>query len=280
MTDTCIIRHRSRRFFGSRSTVHLAPCALALSALASTFACELVIGDAPPMKAEAGGADGGKSETSGAGGIAGSGGTPAGKPGAGGVLVNGGTSARGGSSARLDAGQTMMDAGGLGGRDTVDAASPSPETGAGGGPPCTADVTWYQDADGDGYGSTVAMSTCPKPAGNWALAKGDCDDRDPTVNPGQKKYFGVPYKKSDNTDSFDYDCSGTEDANPDLAVAPEDCGPLKLALCGTASGYETNNRVGTGIDAWCGSTTVRVCTPSLLLCTTTERTGQPPFSCR
>jgi hypothetical protein len=210
--------------------------------------------------------------TSGAGGTTGSGGDVAGG--------NGGSSgsAQGGSTPLTDSGSAHRDAGG--GRDTSDAAVPAPDSAADAAPSCTTDVAWYQDEDADGYGSTVSVTACPKPAGRWVLADGDCNDQDARVNPGQTKYFGAPYLQSDNTDSFDYDCSGVEEPNPDLTVAPEDCGPLKLALCGTATGYETNNRLGLGINPWCGSTTVRVCVPSLLLCTTTEHTGQQPFACR
>jgi hypothetical protein len=124
------------------------------------------------------------------------------------------------------------------------------------------------------------MFTCPAPPGRWALATGDCDDDEPAVNPGQKKYFGVGYPRPDNTISFDYDCSGTEEPNPQQTIGG-DCGLLNLALCSAQSGYETNNgRMGIGINAWCGSTNVQVCIPSALICNVTERKGQPAFSCR
>jgi hypothetical protein len=124
------------------------------------------------------------------------------------------------------------------------------------------------------------MIACPAPPGAWVRADGDCDDANGDVHPGQKKYFGAPYQRADNTDSFDYDCSGAEEPNPELQTAPDSCGLLQLALCGSASGYETNNRQGAGVNPWCGSTSVRVCVPQLLVCQTTERTNQPPFSCR
>jgi hypothetical protein len=35
-------------------------------------------------------------------------------------------------------------------------------------------VLWYEDGDGDGYGSDVTMSTCPEPmTGKWARVGGD-----------------------------------------------------------------------------------------------------------
>jgi hypothetical protein len=200
-----------------------------------------------------------------------------------------GAASQAGSPPIFDAGSGGTQAGtgaGSGGGFPVDASMPSTPQGgaigAGGAPTpmCTTDVYWYADRDGDGYGTTESKYTCPKPPGEWAVLSGDCDDERPDVHPDQSKYFGVPYKKPDNTDSFDYDCSGLEDPNPSLTLAPEDCGLLKLALCGSSSGYETNNRVGPGINAWCGSTTIRVCEPTLLLCQTSERLDEPPFTCR
>ncbi|HEX3597272.1 MAG TPA: hypothetical protein VHU80_19320 [Polyangiaceae bacterium] len=253
------------------------------------FSCELVIGDAPASNvAGAGGAGGsggvgGASGTSAAaGGLTGSGGmrTTGGAVGSGGVISGGGTLG-GGGNVTLGGATSMPDSGaaadaGSGGRDIGDARAP--ETGTGGAPSCTTDVTWYEDRDGDGYGTDVSMFTCPAPPGRWALATGDCDDDEPAVNPGQKKYFGVGYPRPDSTISFDYDCSGTEEPNPQQTTAG-DCGLLNL-VCTSSSGYETNQRSGVGINAWCGSTKVRVCIPSALPCETSERSGEPPFTCR
>lgn len=219
------------------------------------------------------------------GGVTGSGGTTgAGTTGSGGitanggaVVANGGTTAAGGTTSMIDAGQGAANAGG---RDAPDAGV-HPEPGAGGAPACTSAVFWYQDMDGDGYGSdAVTKYQCPAPRGTWVRAGGDCNDGDATVNPAQTKFFGVPYQQADNTDSFDYDCSGKEEPNPEFTIAPDDCGLLKVLACGSASGYETNNRAGPGINAWCGSTTVRTCIPSAVVCTTTTKSGQPAFSCR
>ena len=46
------------------------------------------------------------------------------------------------------------------------------------------DVTelWYEDADGDGWGSDVTLDACDPPAG-YAARDGDCDDTDASVSP-------------------------------------------------------------------------------------------------
>jgi hypothetical protein len=255
-------------------------CLIGLPAAATTLACGLVIGDGP-TKVDT--VDAGHSETS-----VGTGGTGGSSPSGAGAAA--GIASQAGSPPIFDAGSggTATGSGGVNasGGLPVDGSMPStppggaPGAGGAPAPTCTTDVYWYADEDGDGYGTTESTYTCPKPPGRWALVSGDCDDNQAEVHPQQPKYFGAPYKKPDNTDSFDYDCSGLEEPNPSLTLAPEDCGLLKLALCGSYSGYETNNRVGPGINAWCGSTTIRVCAPMLLLCQTSERSGEPPFSCR
>jgi len=46
-----------------------------------------------------------------------------------------------------------------------------------------APLTWYRDADGDGYGSDAEpQAACDPPLGHSALG-GDCDEGDPAVNP-------------------------------------------------------------------------------------------------
>ncbi len=49
-------------------------------------------------------------------------------------------------------------------------------------PACTAE-TWYADSDGDGFGSETTASACEAPDG-YIPTTGDCDDADPTINPG------------------------------------------------------------------------------------------------
>ena len=59
---------------------------------------------------------------------------------------------------------------------------------------------WFEDADGDGFGSTSLGESCEQPAA--AVDNGDdCDDADETVNPGAAELC----------DGIDTDCDGEDD---------------------------------------------------------------------
>ena len=61
---------------------------------------------------------------------------------------------------------------------------------------------WYQDADGDGFGSpTVPRTGCGSPSGGWAAGNTDCDDANFFANPNQVEVC----------DGFDDDCDGMSD---------------------------------------------------------------------
>ncbi len=63
-------------------------------------------------------------------------------------------------------------------------------------------ITWYLDADGDGYGSTsVVAITCNQPTGG-VLNSMDCDDSDPAVHPGSPEICN---------NMLDEDCNGVID---------------------------------------------------------------------
>jgi hypothetical protein len=85
-------------------------------------------------------------------------------------------------------------------------------------PDVTGTSTWYQDADGDGYGvegSTTAA--CHAPSG-YAAYGGDCDDSDAAYHPGAAE--------EDCTDPNDYNCDGSTgyaDDDGDGFAACEDC---------------------------------------------------------
>ena len=60
---------------------------------------------------------------------------------------------------------------------------------------------WYQDNDGDGYGSSVSMESITQPAG-YVDVSGDCNDADPAINPAAAEVC---------EDSVDNDCDGSTD---------------------------------------------------------------------
>jgi hypothetical protein len=61
-------------------------------------------------------------------------------------------------------------------------------------------AVWYEDADGDGYGTTTTWVSCEQPAG-YAAVDGDCDDAAAGVNPGAIELC----------DGVDDDCDGATD---------------------------------------------------------------------
>jgi len=63
-------------------------------------------------------------------------------------------------------------------------------------------VTWYVDADGDGYGAGDASSGCGIPSGHVAY-DGDCDDSEATTYPGRDEWCH---------DGVDNDCDDVIDA--------------------------------------------------------------------
>jgi len=70
-------------------------------------------------------------------------------------------------------------------------------------------LTWYADADGDGYGDAAAITdACSAPSGTVPGAS-DCDDSDAATHPGALEYC----------DGHDDDCDGVTDED-DAADAP------------------------------------------------------------
>ncbi len=80
--------------------------------------------------------------------------------------------------------------------------------------------TWYEDLDGDGFGSsTIAGSGCTQPSGSSATGD-DCNDSDDSIFPGATEVSG---------DGIDQDCNGTDDSadsDGDGTADPLDCQPL------------------------------------------------------
>lgn len=63
-------------------------------------------------------------------------------------------------------------------------------------------VLYYEDIDGDGYGSGPAESVCGKPPADKVAAGDDCDDSDVSISPGAREICG---------DSLDSNCDGALD---------------------------------------------------------------------
>ncbi|PJA47442.1 hypothetical protein CO172_01435 [Candidatus Uhrbacteria bacterium CG_4_9_14_3_um_filter_36_7] len=84
-------------------------------------------------------------------------------------------------------------------------------------------VTFYHDADGDGYGvSSSTTQACAKPDG-YASVAGDCDDEDATVYPNAPELC----------DGMDSDCDGVssdEDCDSDGFTAKLDCDDEDAAI--------------------------------------------------
>jgi len=79
-------------------------------------------------------------------------------------------------------------------------------------------IDWYQDLDGDGFGSAVRVQSCDQPSGYVALDT-DCDDADPGVNPAADEFC----------DATDWNCDG------DLSLGAVDA--YALWLDRDADGY-------------------------------------------
>lgn len=65
-------------------------------------------------------------------------------------------------------------------------------------------TTWYQDADGDGYGDS-AVDACTAPDAGWTTTGGDCDDTDGGIYPDAVETCG---------DGVDDDCDGADTTCP------------------------------------------------------------------
>jgi hypothetical protein len=206
-------------------------------------ACESDIEEASPAP----GADAAP-ETSAAGGSGGSGGSPP-----------------------FDAG---IDSGGRGAGGS-DAALPHDGAPSDGG--CTTE--YFADRDGDGFGGDSEPSrACAAPDGGWVTVAGDCDDTNPDVFPGQTRYFGAAYA-GPRGESFDYDCSGAEDPDPDKAQPAPDCASLGVLEC-EGKGYTATRRTGDGVNPICGSERAIECAAGLLGCGSSLPVEAEPAGCR
>jgi hypothetical protein len=168
----------------------------------------------------------------------------------------------GGSAPQLDAGKERSD----------------PTDGAVRDQACGEPVAYFADDDRDGFGRADSVHFgCAPPSSAWATVGGDCDDANAEVFPGQMDYFGVPYA-SRKADSFDYDCSGSEDPDPASAPRAPDCTALGALDC-RGSGFASTGRTGNGVNPICGSRQRVECASALLGCAATM-SDTMPVRCR
>ncbi len=66
-------------------------------------------------------------------------------------------------------------------------------------------TTWYEDADGDGFGNELVSQTSPTQPPGYVNNKRDCDDTDFEINPNGLE---IPL------DDIDQDCNGTDLTDP------------------------------------------------------------------
>lgn len=118
---------------------------------------------------------------------------------------------------------------------------------------CSALKTFYRDADGDGFGTTTQTEQKCAPSPGYVAIAGDCHDGNPTVFPGQTKFFGTPYD-SPRGPSYDYNCDGVETAQ-NAYKAFTGCS----GACKENGLLPPTERTGPGIDTYCGATTLRAC---------------------
>jgi hypothetical protein len=91
-------------------------------------------------------------------------------------------------------------------------------------------LTYYSDADGDGYGdeATALVLTCTQTAPAGAVVVGgDCDDANPNVHPNLVELC----------DQLDNDCDGSVDV-ADLGIGCSVCDPLCGGACRVIGGCE------------------------------------------
>ncbi len=109
------------------------------------------------------------------------------------------------------------------------------------------DRTWYEDADGDGYGNLLSsVVTCVMPSGYTADST-DCDDTRDTFYPLAREICG---------DGMDADCDGLADDDDEDCDCP-DHGIVEDEDIGTETGASVRTGVTTGmgddVDGSCGS---------------------------
>ncbi|HEU4579040.1 MAG TPA: hypothetical protein VFS67_12340 [Polyangiaceae bacterium] len=167
----------------------------------------------------------------------------------------------GGQSGAAGSESLVAGAGGLGSMDP-----PVVDTDAG------CDIQLFRDVDGDGYGSPDSGSMRGCPRAGWVERGDDCFDAEVTeqnranqVHPEQAGFFDRGYALPSGDISFDYDCSGQEEPDPNntRVGAAGNCTTTAANACGMATGFVPIARSGSGINDLCGSTQLQICMQQL-----------------
>jgi len=111
----------------------------------------------------------------------------------------------------------------------------------------TVTATWYEDADGDGFGQPLTTTvSCAVPTGRWSLLRTDCNDSEPAIHPGVREACNAIDDDCDGLVNFsiapgdleDDDRDGVADARCMPTPTPADCddrnpssGPGTAELC-------------------------------------------------
>lgn len=147
-------------------------------------------------------------------------------------------------------------------------------------PLCSNAPSWWIDTDGDGYGAGTPVHACSRPTPQHVPRNGDCADDHPDVHPEQKAFFSEPYLRADHSESYDYNCSGSEEGDASLQLKTN-CSTIVTGKCGGA-GYAKQTQVRAGGNPYCGSTSIETCKPTLalVLCKSEPSTTDLPYRCR
>jgi hypothetical protein len=135
---------------------------------------------------------------------------------------------------------------------------------------CEPTTRFYLDKDGDGFGSTQYTSEGCAPPPGFIAVSGDCDDGDITVHPGDTPLSAVPFATGNGQQSYDRNCNGIEEVDPNAMVGGTCQG---ACILGYAANVVARNVPGASV--FCGST-VRVATCSEC----SVAIGEPAVKCR